>query len=254
MLLYHNYVIINIGDDMEALHIITEKENIAPLVLLPGDPLRAKYIAENFLTDVQLVNELRNMLAFTGYYKGHRITVMGSGMGCASAALYAYELYEFFDVKKIIRIGTSGTNKIDIKLLDTVLSTGSYSESSIAYHWGGYQDKYIDSSQSLNKVILDTAQELNLTIKCGPTLTSDVFDPYINIDHILDKCPIKDDLVCIEMEGFGLMHAARMCNKEFAMLATVVDSKFTPDIKVSPEERQNSLNTMITLALEAIIK
>lgn len=242
------------GDNMQALHIITEKENIAPLVLLPGDPLRAKYIADNFLTDVKLVNELRNMLAFTGLYKGIPITVMGSGMGCASAALYAYELYTFFDVKKIIRIGTSGTNKENIKLLDTVLSTGAYSESSIAYQWGGYTDKFIEATKELNEVILDTARELDIEIKYGPTLTSDVFDPYINIDHILDNCPIKDKLVCIEMEGFGLMHAARMCKKEFAMLATVVDSKFTPDEKISPEDRETSLNTMITLALEAIIK
>ena len=115
---------------MEPVHIVTEKENIAPIVLLPGDPLRAKYIAEKFLTDAKLVNEIRNMYAFTGYYKGVRVTVMGSGMGVSSVGIYSYELYHFYDVKKIIRIGSAGSMNEDAKILDVVLSTGAYSNSS----------------------------------------------------------------------------------------------------------------------------
>ena len=117
---------------MEPVHIVTEKENIAPLVLFPGDPLRAKYIAEKFLTNVRLVNKIRNMYAFTGYYKGKRVSVVGSGMGCPSASLYAYELYKFYDVEKIIRIGSAGADKNNVHILDTFLSPWYYSESSIA--------------------------------------------------------------------------------------------------------------------------
>ena len=239
---------------MGTIHIGASKEEISNKVLLPGDPLRAKYIAEKFLTDYKLVNEVRNMYAFTGYYKAERITVMGSGMGCASAGLYAHELYKFYDVDKIIRIGTSGSMKPSINMMDVVLSTGSYSESAFAYHWGGCKDKFIETSEELNKVILETSKELNMTLKFGPTLTSDTFDPYEPIDHIIDACPFKEDLCISEMEGFALCHIARYNKKQFAMLATVVDSKFTPDIHITAEQREQSLDAMITLALEAIIK
>lgn len=239
---------------MEAMHLVTEKENIAPRVLLPGDPLRAKYIAEKFLTDFKLVNTIRNMYAYTGYYKGNKVTVMGSGMGCPSVGIYAYELYKFYDVEKIIRIGTSGAMRNDIMKLDTVLSTGSYSESSFAYQMGKFYDKYIESSYELNKIILATAKEKGIEVKMGPTITSDVFDVYESIDHVLEKCPIKSELVCCEMEGFGLMHVARLLERDASMLVTVVDSKFDNDTYITPEMRETSLDTMIELALDSIIK
>lgn len=239
---------------MKPLHLVTEKENIAPIVLLSGDPLRAKYIAEKFLTDAKCINTIRNMLGYTGYYKGTRVTVMSHGMGCPSVGIYSYELFHFYDVEKIIRIGSSGSLKPDIKILDVVLSTGSYSESSFAYHWGCYYDKFIESSIDLNRVILATAKEMNIDVKLGPTFTSDTFDVYEPIDHILNKCPLKNELTISEMEGFALMHMARMTGKEATMLTTVVDSKFEQDATISPKERETSLDTMITLALESIIK
>ncbi len=239
---------------MEPLHIVTEKENIAPRVLFPGDPLRAQYIAEKFLTDYRLVNTVRNMYAFTGYYKDKLVTVMGHGMGCPSAGLYAYELFNFYDVDKIIRIGSSGAFKDTIKKMDICLSTGSYSESSFAYHWSKSRDKFFESSTSLNKDILIASEEINVPVKVGPTLTSDTFDPYSPIDHIINACPIKDELIAIEMEGFALMHIASVMNKQATMLLTVVDSKFEPDNIVTPEMRETSLDKMIYLALEAIIK
>lgn len=239
---------------MEPLHIVTEKENIAPLVLFPGDPLRAKYIAEKFLTDYKLVNTVRNMYAFTGYYKDKLITVMGHGMGCPSIGLYAYELYHFYDVEKIIRIGSSGAFRDSIKKLDICLSTGSYSESSFAYHWSKSRDKFFESSAELNQDILSTADEININIKVGPTLTTDTFDPYSPIDHIIYACPIKDELTSIEMEGFALMHIAKCEGKKATMLSTVVDSKFEPDNIITPEMRETSLDKMIYLALESIIK
>lgn len=239
---------------MEPLHLVTDKENIAPIVLFPGDPLRAKYIAVKFLSDYKLVNTVRNMYAFTGYYKGKRITVMGHGMGCPSVGIYAYELYHFYDVQKIIRIGSSGAFSPRIKKLDVCLSTGSYSESSFAYHWSKTREKYFKSSDKLNNDIIETAKNLNMEIKMGPTLTTDTFDPYMPIDHIIEACPIKDDLVAIEMEGFALMHIAACEKKEATMLVTVVDSQFEPNVDVTPEMRETSLDKMIVLALESIIK
>ncbi len=238
---------------MEPVHIVTDKKNIAPLVLFPGDPLRAKYIAEKFLTNIKLVNKIRNMYAFTGYYKDKLVTVVGSGMGCPSASLYAYELFTFYGVEKIIRIGSAGANKENIKLMDTVLSTGAYSESSIAYQWGGYTDKFIKSNDELNEIIKKTAKEQNIDIHVGPTLTSDVFDVYASIDHVINTCPIKDELLATEMEGFGIFHVARICKKQASMLITIVDSKFDTRI-VSPEMRETHLDNMIVLALESIIK
>ncbi|MBO5475684.1 MAG: purine-nucleoside phosphorylase [Bacilli bacterium] len=240
---------------MEPVHIVAEKDSIAPIVLLPGDPLRAKYIAENFLEDAVLVNSVRNMLGYTGYYKGVRVTVMGSGMGIASVGIYAYELYHFYNVEKIIRIGSSGSLNPNAKILDVILSTGAYSESTFENTLLKCENSFIESSKELNKIILNTAKEMNITnLKYGPTYTSDVFDVYCDISDLINRCPIKDDLMCVEMEGFGLMHIAAYCNKQASMLATIVDSKYQPDVIVSPEDRETSLNTMITLALESIIK
>jgi len=239
---------------MEPVHIVTEKENIAPIVLLPGDPLRAKYIAEKFLTDAKLVNEIRNMYAFTGYYKGVRVTVMGSGMGVSSVGIYAYELYNFYDVKKIIRIGSSGSLNKDAKILDVVLSTGAYSNSSFENTLIKREESFVESSSDLNETIKETAKSMNINLKVGPTFTSDVFDVYVDISEIIDRCPMKDELMCVEMEGFVLMHIAKFCGREASMLATIVDSKYQPGVIVTPEERETSLDTMITLALESIIK
>lgn len=239
---------------MEPLHVVTEKENIASRVLFPGDPLRAKYIAEKFLTDYRLVNTIRNMYAFTGYYKDQLITVMGHGMGTPSIGLYAYELFHFYDVEKIIRIGSSGAFKDSIKKLDICLSTGCYSESAFAYHWSKSRDKFFESSIELNADILSTAEEIGTELKVGPTLTSDTFDPYSPIDHIINACPIKNELTAIEMEGFALMHIAKCEGKKASMLLTVVDSQFEPDNIITAEMRETSLDKMIYLALESIIK
>lgn len=239
---------------MEPVHLVTDKENIAPIVLLPGDPLRAKYIAENFLENAKLVNTIRNMFAYTGDYKGHKITVMGSGMGMPSMGIYSYELFHFYNVKAIIRIGTSGSNKSEVKVGDTILSTGAYTPSNFAYQWGKYNDHFLKSNEELNKLIKETALEENINIKEGPTLTSDIFDVYSDIQHIKDACPINDELMATEMEAFALLHTARIENKMATVLMTVVDSKFEPNVIVTPEDRQTKLNNMIKLALDSIIK
>lgn len=240
---------------MKPVHIVTEKERIAPIVLLPGDPLRAKYIAEHFLTDSKCINTVRNMLGYTGFYKGVKVTVIGSGMGVASVGIYAYELYHFYDVEKIIRIGSSGSLNPNVKVLDVVMSEGAYSNSSFAKTLIKRDEPYVEASLDLNESIKETAKDLKMTnLKIGPTFTSDVFDVYCDISEIINACPIKNKLMCVEMEGFGLFHIAKYCNKSASMLATIVDSKYQSDVIVSPEDRETSLNDMITLALESIIK
>ena len=238
---------------MEPVHLVTNKENIAERVLLPGDPLRAKYIAENFLENAQLVNTIRNMFAYTGTYKGVKVTVMGSGMGMPSMGIYAYELYHFYNVNKIIRIGTSGAYKSDVHVGDVVLSTAAYTPSNFAYSYSNEQIHIEEASQELNNKISETASELNINLLKGPTITNDVFDVYVNIDHIKKHNPLDEQLLAKEMEAFALFHIARKENKEAAALISVVDSNFE-DVIITPEDRETKLNNMIKLALESIIK
>ena len=237
---------------MKPVHVVTAKGNIAENVIMPGDPLRAKYIAEKFLENPVLINSVRNMLGYTGTYKGKKVTVIGSGMGIPSMGIYSYELYYFYDVKNIIRIGTAGALNPNVKIGDVVLSTGCYSESSFAFQYGRLYDKYIDSSIDLNLKILKVAKDKNINVALGPTLTSDVFDVYVNIDHVFDRCPIVSELVACEMEGFGLLHVARMQQKEATVMMTVVDSKYDQENAMTPEQREKALDDMIELALESI--
>ena len=238
------------------IHIEVEnKSDIADLVLMPGDPLRAKYIAENFLEDSKLVTNVRNMLGFTGYYKGKRITVMGSGMGMPSMGIYSFELFHFFDVQKIIRIGTCGAVSPKAQINDMLLSESVYSESNFAYTFNNYDKHVVLADSKLNSDVVLASEELGLNDKLhvGMLTTMDVFGPYIDFDRVLDRIPKEYDVLGEEMEAFGLIHIANSMNKKATAIATVVDSKFS-DVVLTIEERQTSLNNMIKLALEAIIK
>lgn len=236
---------------MEPIHIVTNKENIADNVLMPGDPLRAKYIAETFLTDSKLINTVRNMLGYTGLYKGKRVTVIGSGMGIPSIGIYSYELYTFYDVKNIIRIGTAGSINKNIKLMDVILAQESYSQSSFAYAWGKKKKKILKSSEILNNKILDKSKELNINMRYGSIMTTDVFSVYANIDHLIKKIPRNLNILGNEMEAYGLFHVANICKRNATCLITIVDSKFDEN-RVSNEMREKNLNDMIKLALESI--
>ena len=234
------------------VHIESKKEDIAEVVLMPGDPLRAKYIAEKFLTDYKLVNRVRNMFAYTGYYKDKRVTVFASGMGVPSIGIYSYELYKFYDVKKIIRIGTSGSFNKDIKVKDVVLSSGAYCKSYFDQLFDGEDIDYIESSKSLNDTIINTANSLNIPLKIGKTITSDVFDLYSDsMEKFKSNFP-EDDYLATEMEAFGLFYMASKFKREATCLLTVVDSFYDKN-SLTSEEREKSLDQMITLALEAAI-
>ena len=145
---------------MNPIHIVTEKENIKENVLLPGDPLRAQYIAEKYLENPKLINNVRNMLGYTGTYKGKEITVIGSGMGIPSASLYTYELYKFYNVKNIIRIGSAGALSKDLNIKDIVLASSAYSDSNFRYALTKSKSKKISSSNSLNQTIINTSKHL----------------------------------------------------------------------------------------------
>ena len=164
---------------MNPIHIVTDKKNIASRVLLPGDPLRAKYIAENYLENAELINTVRNMLGYTGYYKGKKITVIGSGMGCASVCIYAYELYQIYNVKKIIRIGSAGAFNPNISVGDIVLGSYSFSFSNIRYAMCKSNAKKVSSSNNLNQTIETRAKNLGMELKKGGLYTSEIFEPYI---------------------------------------------------------------------------
>ena len=239
---------------MATPHIESEKGDIAKVVLMPGDPLRAKYIADNFLTDVRVVNNVRNMTAYTGKYKGKEITVFPHGMGIPSCGIYFYELFKFYDVEKIIRIGTCGSNNRDVKILDVLLASSAYTLSTFPQLFDGTTDKEFAASPHLNEVIKETAKELNIPIREGKILTSDVFDVYVeDHDKFLRNFPDYESFIGVEMESAGLFYLAKLLNKEATCLATVVDSHYD-DRVVSSEDRQTSLNQMITVALEGALK
>lgn len=236
---------------MATAHIESTKREIGKTVLFPGDPLRAKYIAEKFLTDVELINDVRNINGYTGYYKNRRVTVFASGMGIPSACIYAYELYNFYNVEKIIRIGTCGTMHKDVDLMDVVLATSAYSLSTFPLLYDGDTDKEYASSDELNQEIIDEAVKKGIEIKRGKIITSDVFDPYVDAKKFMKHFP-KDDYVASEMEAFGLFYLAKKLGKKAACLLTVVDSKYD-DRSLTSEQREKSLDDMIVLALDSIV-
>lgn len=233
-------------------HISSEKESISKTVLIAGDPKRTQFIAMNYLENPVLVNEIRGALAYTGTYKGKKITVFTSGMGMPSMGIYCYELYKFYDVENIIRIGSCGSNVEDIKLLDVILSTSSYNEGGFAFNYNNKDVHEVDASEYLNNLIIETSKEKNIDIRVGKTACCEVFDAYMEDYKIfLDRIP--KDVIASEMEAFALFYIAESLGKKAACLLTVSDSKYDTRI-VSAEDRQNSLTTMIELALETSLK
>ena len=172
------------------IHIeVEKKEDIAKFVLMPGDPLRAKYIADNFLENAKCVTSVRNMLGFTGTYKGVSLTVMGSGMGMPSMGIYSFELFHFFGVEKIIRIGTCGAVSPKANINDILLSESVYSESNFAYTYNNYRERVVMADKSLNENVVKAANELGLNDKLhkGMLTTMDVFGPYIDFERVLSR-------------------------------------------------------------------
>jgi len=239
---------------MSTPHNEANKGDFAKTVIMPGDPLRAKYIAENFLDDYKLVNQVRGMFAYTGTYKGKEISIMAHGMGMPSVGIYSYELFKFYDVENIIRIGSCGGYKPELKLFDIVLSENVFSESNYALTLNNDDCHIVSSSKELNSIIENTAIETNTNIINGNTVTTDCFDVYMtDVNKFLERLPENLNPVSVEMEAFALFYNAKLLNKKASCLMSVVDSKFIKNVATA-EERQTGLNNMIKLALDAAIK
>ncbi len=239
-------------EHIKPAHIGCQKDDIAPIVVMPGDPLRAKYIAEHFLDNAKLVNEIRGMYGYTGEYKGKRVTVMAHGMGMPSVSIYAFELFYFFGVEKIIRIGTCGALKPEIQVPEIIIANQSYTEANFAYSYNGDPTHLTYPSQNLTNHIKNVAKEKGLHFVEGSILCTEQFGFYSDNEHVLKRVPEEVDPIGEEMETFALFHIARSFDKEAAAILTVVDSKYS-EVFLTPEERESSLNDMITLALDSII-
>ena len=240
-------------DDMPTPHIEAKVGEIAKTVFMPGDPLRAKMIAETYLENYRLVNTVRNIFAYTGTYQGKEVTVFASGMGIPSIGIYAYELFQFYGVEEIIRIGTCGANQPNIHLFDVILAESSYSLSTFAKLFDGTEDKIMYASQELNEKIEQSAKENQIPILKGMILTSDVFNVYVDQEKYMANYPKELNTLASEMEAFGLFFIAKKCHKKASCLLTVVDSPYDSE-EAASEERQNSLNAMIKIALDSILK
>lgn len=221
----------------------------AKTVLMPGDPLRAKYIAEHYLTDVVQINKTRNMYAYTGTYKNKRLTVMGSGMGMPSIGIYSYELFAFYGVETIIRIGSCGSYSKDANIYDVIIADEAYSESSFALTAFGEQKNILKGDASLLTKLQKTAQDLNIPTITGRIHSSDVF--YRKKGDVFLDVVRPYQCLAVEMEAFALFSNANYLNKKAACILTVSDSLITHEATTA-EERQKSFKQMISIALEAI--
>lgn len=227
---------------------------IAKTVLMPGDPLRAKLIADTYLENAKLVSSVRNIFAYTGTYKGKEISVMASGMGMPSMGIYCYELYKVYGVENIIRLGSCGAYIPDLQLLDLILVDKTYTESNFALTLNNEDTKIASADTTLNRIIEDTANEVAIPYVKGTTLCSDCFDYYMSdISKLFERAPKDIQIIGAEMEAFALFYTAKMLNKKAACLLSVVDSHFHKS-ELSSEQRQNALQNMIKLGLESAIK
>ncbi len=233
-----------------SVHIAAKKDEIAKTVLQPGDPLRAKYIADNFLTDVKLVSKTRNVYFFTGLYKGKEVSVGASGMGIPSIGIYSYELYTQFDVDTIIRIGTCGAYTTDFKVFDLLNVEYAASESSYAkFAWEIEEDRLTYQGNAFD-LITETANDLSLDLKATTIHTSDIF---YRKNQDLPAIATKYNCSSVEMEAFALFANAQYLGKNAATILTVSDVIPTGD-QISADQREQALTPMIELALETAIK
>jgi len=227
-------------------HINAKKGEIAKTVLMPGDPLRAKFIADNFLTDVKQVNSVRNMLMFTGKYNGKEITIAGSGMGQPSIGIYSYELFAFYDVENIVRIGSCGAYTDTLKLYDTILATSAYTDSDAFARLVLGESKQIAlPSEELNNKLRSAAEKVGVKLTEGRVHSSDVF---------YNSRPLEDTIketqaISVEMESAALFFNAEKLGKKAACLLTVSDNLITKE-ETSAEERQSAFKDMMKVALE----
>ncbi|AVQ99720.1 purine nucleoside phosphorylase DeoD-type [Oceanobacillus picturae] len=234
-----------------SVHIGAKQGEIADKILLPGDPLRAKFIAENFLEDVSQYNEVRGMYGFTGTYKGERISVQGTGMGVPSISIYVNELIQSYDVKKLIRVGTCGAIQKDVKVRDVILAQGSTTDSQMNRMVFQGIDYAPLADFELLKNAYDAGLEKGLNLRVGNVFTSDTFyrDNAKEVNELLAAYKV----LAVEMETTALYTLAAKYGRQALSVLTVSDHILTGE-ETSAEERQTTFNEMMEIALEAAIK
>ena len=235
---------------MATAHINATPEDFASTVLMPGDPLRAKLIAENYFEDAVLINNVRGIQGYTGTYKGKRVSVMASGMGMPSMGIYSYELFNFFGVNNIIRIGSAGALQNDIHVRDVVIAMGCSTDSNYAANYKSPGTFAPLCSYELLSKCIESAKELGATYHVGNLLSTDVF---YGDDETANTTWAKMGVMAVDMEGAALyMNAARL--KKNALVICTVSNHIITGEETTAEERQNSFGEMITLALESALK
>lgn len=235
---------------MPTAHIEAHKDDIAKIVIMPGDPKRAEFIANNFLIGSRLVNTLRGANAYTGYYKNTRVTIFPSGMGMPSMGIYSHELFKEYDVNIIIRVGTAGSYDESLKLHDIYLANSAYSRTAFDEQALNESIDCINSNMELNTVIIETASKLGINLPVGRIHTTDAF---YSADNFNAREAIKNGCKAVEMESFALFLNARENHKRATALYTITDEIYSGR-ELSGKEREIRLNSMITLALESAIK
>ena len=235
---------------MATAHNNANKGDIAKTVIMSGDPIRVKHIAEKYLDNAKLVSDVRNIYVYTGTYKGKEVSVMAHGMGIPSMGIYAYELFKYYEVDKIIRLGSCGGYSPNLDLLDIVLVDKSYTESNFSYELNNEKVNTSESSKVLNNKIKEVSKDKNINIIEGNVMSTDCFDWYVkDINVLLDRLP--KDIIAAEMESFALFYLAKQFNKDAACLLTVVDSHYKKE-ELSANDRETKLDKMSILALESI--
>jgi purine-nucleoside phosphorylase len=232
-------------------HNAAKKNEVAKIVLMPGDPLRAKWIAQKFLKNPKLINEIRGMYAFTGTYKGKRITVMGHGMGIPSVGIYTYELFKFYDVDAIIRVGSAGAYSKDVELGDVLIAKDASSNSFYAEDIGvKVKNGILAADKKLLDLAIKTAKDLEIKTNVCRVNSTDVFyNKYTLAQNIKRSQGAK----AVEMEAFAIYANAIKTKKKALTLLTCSDSLVTGK-QLSPEDRQTNFNDMIKVALETAYK
>ncbi len=237
-------------------HINAKPSDFAKTVLMPGDPLRAKFIAENFLEDAKLVNNVRGIHGYTGLYKGVPVSVMASGMGMPSIGIYSYELFNFFEVENIIRVGSAGGMSKEVKVRDIILAQGACTNSNFAHTFNLPGTFAPIADFSLLRKTVETAEALSLDYKVGNILSSDTF--YNDEEGLLPQQTSsalwgKMGVLGVEMEAAALYMNAARCGKSALAILTVSDHLLTGE-SLSSDDRQNSFTDMMKLSLETAIK
>lgn len=231
---------------------LANETGFAKTVIMPGDPLRAKMIAETFLENAVLVNNVRGAQGYTGYYKGNKVSVMASGMGIPSMGIYSYELFNFFGVENIIRVGTAGGLTEDAKLKDVVAAIGANTDSAFADQFDVKGTVAPVCSYELLSLAMQVAEEMNIKLKVGTFYSTDVF---YNADKNINKKWAEMGSIAVEMESAGLYLTASSCKKRALAICTISDLPLIPDCpKCTVEERENTFTDMIKIALEIAAK